>query len=84
MESKSVATLLKIQSYVSAFLAVVIILSVTGLALWSITKGKPTNEIIPEVLSNWGGVIIGFYFGTSYAQITQLLKAAKPDSNSTG
>jgi hypothetical protein len=42
-------------TFASGTIAVAVIAAVVGLAFW----GRP----IPDVLTNWGGIIIGFYFG---------------------
>ncbi|WP_347309796.1 hypothetical protein [Defluviimonas sp. SAOS-178_SWC] len=43
---------------VSSIIALVIILTVTFMPVWR------QGYEIPETLQNWGGLIIGFYFGS--------------------
>jgi len=51
-----VITILYLGTTVSAIIALAIIGAVIVLTF----KGST----VPEILSNWGGIIIGFYFGT--------------------
>lgn len=49
---------------VASILAVMVILPVA-----IVTVMYPENEL-PEVLVNWGGIILGFFFGTLTSAIT--------------
>ncbi|HEY9013313.1 MAG TPA: hypothetical protein VIN06_20105 [Devosia sp.] len=62
LSAAPIARLINTISLVSGLIAVIIIVSVVGIAL----LGEP----IPAELSNWGGIILGFYFG----QFVNLLK----------
>jgi hypothetical protein len=47
---------------VAGLISVVVVVSVVIIAIVGITQGNREIEI-PDVLSNWGGIILGFYFG---------------------
>lgn len=55
----------------------VIALLVIGGVIYLSVAG-PTNQngdpIVPEVLQNWGGIIVGFYFGTFVSLIKDYMK----------
>lgn len=74
MDSKTIGFILRTQVYVSAFLAIVIVLSAVFMGAWGIFKGDYTGKYIPQLISDWGGVIIGFYFGTAYSQVAKLME----------
>lgn len=42
-----------------------------------------TDYEAPPVLENWGGLIIGFYFGTFIGLLKDWLAPRKPDSDPT-
>jgi uncharacterized RDD family membrane protein YckC len=52
------AALTKLIMIISAVAGIISLVVVSSVALLAIL-GRP----VPEVLSNWGGIIIGFYFG---------------------
>ena len=47
--------MINIISLIAGAISLIVVISVVLLALY----GQP----IPDVLSNWGGIILGFYFG---------------------
>ena len=49
---------------ISGAVGLLIILSVIGITLISPLYGPGTEVVIPPVLENWGGIVLGFYFGT--------------------
>lgn len=59
---------------VSSIIALAIIIPI------SIFKMKEPDLVVPEVLVNWGGIILGFYFGSFTTLIRDLLGA--PDEES--
>lgn len=63
----SIRKYVMLSTYISGFIAVGII----GTVLF---KTLTTNGalVLPEVLTNWGGIIVGFYFGSFATLIGQL------------
>lgn len=55
LSAKPIGLLINMISVVAGLISVIIIVSVVILAL--------TGKEIPQQLSNWGGIILGFYFG---------------------
>jgi fructose-specific phosphotransferase system IIC component len=56
---------------ISGLLAVLIV----GGVIWgSFTLGR-----VPEPLSNWGGIIIGFFFGQFFSFVRAVLAVPEPD-----
>lgn len=55
LSSKHVGWMIMIISALSGIIAIIIVSSVTIIAL--------NGGIVPDVLANWGGIILGFYFG---------------------
>ena len=57
---------------ISGAIALLVIGGVISISLFSAFKGiKPE---MPEVLANWGGVIVGFYFGAFVTLIKDYMK----------
>ncbi len=55
-------------------------LSIVGAVIYSsIMYGKP-----PEILSNWGGLIIGFFIGTFFNFVRTALGAEVAEANKAG
>jgi hypothetical protein len=50
---------------VAGLVSLIIVCSVAYISL----QGKP----IPDVLSNWGGIILGFYFGSAFNLIKEYM-----------
>jgi hypothetical protein len=46
---------------VAGGISVIVVLSVVIIAITAMLMNRPGD--IPDVLSNWGGIILGFYFG---------------------
>jgi len=61
-------------SAISGILAVMIIFGVVWTA---IVLGK-----VPDVLANWGGVIIGFFFGQFFSFVRGVLNFPEPSTSS--
>jgi hypothetical protein len=53
---------------ISGVISLLVVGGVIGLALF-----RPADKI-PDVLQNWGGVIVGFYFGTFVSLIKDYMK----------
>ncbi len=75
IDSKSEATraislILRLQAFVSGIIALVVV----GGALFMATREGLSTQAF-DLLKSWGGIIIGFYFGTAYTQISTLVKA---------
>jgi hypothetical protein len=81
--ARSVSKVLVAQSWVSGILAFAIILSAVSIPLYGLYKGDEDIET-PEVIKNWGGVVIGFYFGSAITQMASLVNAlqGKNEDNS--
>jgi len=79
----AIKSILVVQAFVSALIALGLIGGTVYVA--SGLEGNSAREEILEILKSWGGVIIGFYFGTAYTQIATLVRAlegtAAPESN---
>ncbi|MDK2595632.1 hypothetical protein [Pseudoalteromonas obscura] len=58
---------------VASILAVMVILPVA-----IVTVMYPENEL-PEVLVNWGGIILGFFFGTLTTALTSKVERKSRD-----
>jgi hypothetical protein len=68
MFEQGVGKLIWIITLIAGAISIVVVVSVVAIAIIAMyTGGKPE---IPEVLSNWGGIILGLYFG----QFVTLLK----------
>jgi uncharacterized membrane protein AbrB (regulator of aidB expression) len=57
---------------ISGAIALLVIGGVIAISLFSTFKG--TKLEVPEVLANWGGVIVGFYFGAFITLIKDYMK----------
>ncbi|WP_371426147.1 hypothetical protein [Tardiphaga sp.] len=57
---------------VSGAIALLVIGGVIFIALLSVSRGVDMK--IPDVLANWGGVIVGFYFGAFVTLIKDYIK----------
>lgn len=67
LSHKDLGFIIKVQTVVSALLALLVVGSVVWVAMWNM-MGVGSVEI-PPVFVDWGGVIIGFYFGTFLTQM---------------
>ena len=57
---------------ISGVIAIIIVLSVVIIAVIQIWFGS--GDKIPDVLANWGGIIVGFYFGTFISLIKDYMR----------
>ena len=57
---------------ISGAIALLVIGGVIIIAFLSVQRG--TDIKVPEVLANWGGVIVGFYFGAFITLIKDYIK----------
>jgi hypothetical protein len=55
LSSKPIGLMINIISVIAGTISLVVVVSVVIIAI--------SGHIVPEVLSNWGGIILGFYFG---------------------
>ena len=62
---------------VSSLLSLIIIITVAYFKIW-----QPEFPI-PEVLNNWGGIILGFYFGSFLGLLKDWLRIAQPEKGGT-
>ena len=58
---------------ISGAIALLVIGGVIFISLFSVYKGIEMK--VPEVLANWGGVIVGFYFGAFVTLIKDYMKS---------
>ena len=58
---------------VSGMIALLVIGGVIAIPLSNAIQGTSTE--VPEVLKNWGGVIVGFYFGAFITLIKDYIKS---------
>lgn len=75
----AIARVLIWNTVIAGVIAAVVICSFTGFAIAGILKNDSAavRANIPTELSNWGGVIIGFYFGSALTQAGALISAIK-------
>ena len=67
---------------VSGLIAVLIVTSVIILSVIAAFYGPDVK--IPSVLENWGGVVVGFYFGTFVSLIKDYMGLKSTSNGSTG
>lgn len=75
--NRTISRILVVQSIVSGVFAMAVIVGAIVLAI----VDNNTDESM-KLLQNWGGVIIGFYFGTAFTQISGLLNAVNGTNDS--
>lgn len=76
MRPEDLSFIVRVQTTVSAALALLVVLGVVIPTIVSLMNNGPIN--IPPVFQDWGGVIIGFYFGTFLTQLSGLMKPRDP------
>ncbi|MCG3267158.1 hypothetical protein [Yoonia sp. I 8.24] len=74
----AIKSILVVQAVVSALIAMGLIGGTIYVA--NGLSGDNAREEVLEILKSWGGVIIGFYFGTAYTQIATLVRALEGTS----
>ena len=55
LSAAPIGRMINIISLIAGLIALAVVASVVAIAI--------TGHAIPDVLSNWGGIILGFYFG---------------------
>lgn len=73
----AISRVLIFQTAVSGLIALVIVISAVIIPLSEVFNGRSGGDTTPEVIKNWGGVIIGFYFGTSISQVASLVDSIR-------
>lgn len=73
----AISRVLIFQTAVSGLIALVIVISAVIIPLSEVFNQRPGGDTTPEVIKNWGGVIIGFYFGTSISQVASLVDSIR-------
>jgi len=59
-----IARMIRIITYTSGAIAVLVVLSVVVISGIQVFRGSPSDKFtMPDVLVQWGGIILGFYFG---------------------
>lgn len=76
LSAAPIGRLINIISFISGLIALIVIISVVILALLD----KP----IPPELSNWGGIILGFYFGQFISLVRDYLGIIRSDDSAIG
>lgn len=74
--NRTISRILVVQSVVSGVFAMSV---VVGAIVLSLDENLEAEALV--LLQNWGGVIIGFYFGTAFTQISGLLNAVNGTSD---
>jgi hypothetical protein len=75
-QARIVATVIGVGTLISGVLAVGIILSVLIISLYNPDKEPP------KVLENWGGIILGFYFGQFLSLVKDYMHSSERRSDS--
>lgn len=73
MNSDPLDKLVRMGFIISGIIAIIIVGGVIVLAMLAAFYGSDVVKI-PSVLENWGGVIVGFYFGTFVSLIKDYIK----------
>ena len=68
--TRALSRILVVQAITSGLVAIAIVVG----AIYLSTRTGGVDQAF-TLLQNWGGVVIGFYFGTAYAQISGLVRA---------
>ena len=71
--------LVRLGFIVSGFIAIIIVGSVIALSIIAAFYGSDVVKI-PSVLENWGGIVVGFYFGTFVSLIKDYIRLKTPDA----
>jgi len=77
MPDKTVDFVVRCGTLVSAALALIIIAVPVFGALFV------SNFQIPKVIENWGGVIVGFYFGSFLSLVADMIRKRSESSSSS-
>lgn len=64
---------IKLYVIIASFVSSAIAIAIIGFALYyPFVKDNP--ELIPEFVQSWGGVIVGFYFGSFLTLLTKFVE----------
>ena len=82
--SVPIGRMIRIMTFIAGAIALLIILCVVAISVTQIViMGKvPENFTMPDVLVNWGGIILGFYFG-QYISLVKDYMGARPTGAGT-
>jgi hypothetical protein len=69
--------LVRLGFIISGVIAIIIVGSVITLSILAAIYGTDVIKI-PSVLENWGGVVVGFYFGTFVSLIKDYIRLKSP------
>ena|SRR5271166_1916791 len=75
LSAKPIGWMINFISAVAGIISLIVILGVVGMAFF--------GKAIPDVLSNWGGIILGFYFGSFLTLVKDymgVLQTTKPSA----
>lgn len=73
LSAKPIGWMINLISGIAGVISLIVILGVVIMAFF--------GKAIPDVLSNWGGIILGFYFGSFLSLVKdymEVLQATKP------
>ena len=75
LSATAMGWMINVISLIAGIISLIVILGVVVMAF--------SGKVIPEVLSNWGGIILGFYFGSflsfvkDYMTVLQTIKPSE-------
>jgi len=75
IRSKLVFRLVFTGFIISGLIALMIIGGVIWISVQNVSRAADNQLTIPAVLENWGGVIVGFYFGAFITLIKDFIKS---------
>lgn len=61
--ARYVGKMIETISLIAGLISVIVVVSVVAIAIIPTFLPNVVRPEIPDVLSNWGGIILGFYFG---------------------
>jgi len=73
----AVAKVLLWNTVIAGLIAAVVVVCFAVFSVIGIITDTSLVNKVPEELSNWGGVIIGFYFGSALTQAGSLISAIR-------
>lgn len=73
----AVAKVLLWNTVIAGLIAAVVVVCFAAFSIVGILTDTSLANKVPEELSNWGGVIIGFYFGSALTQAGSLISAIR-------
>lgn len=78
--TNAVAKMMIYNTLISGAIAFAVFVGFVVIAIFSIISDIGPDKLIPQPLIHWGGVIIGFYFGSAITQTSGLISAIRGDT----